>query len=133
MSRSRFSVEWKEQIRPISAYWFLLFFSYFMFTVAIIAIESSFDGEDLVLLTGIFGTSSLGCALGQLAALYRFREVIGIIHGFLAILFGLILMQGLPDFLQVACGMYMLFGSIMFFAGMWSIQAGRSIFQPQDW
>lgn len=128
MIQSRLSVEWKEQIRPISAYWFLLLFSYFMFTVAIIAIERSFDGEDLLILMGIFGTSSLGCALGQLAALYRFREVIGMIHGFLAILFGVIIMQGLPDFLQIACGMYMLFGSIMFFAGMWSIQAGRSMF-----
>ena len=129
MNKRRLSVEWKEQARPIGAYWFLLLFSFFIFTVALITIDRSLKSNDILILIGIFATSSLGCALGQLAALYRFREVIGVIHGLCALFFGgLLLSFGLPEFLTVACGMYMFFGTLMFFAGMWSIQAGRVMF-----
>lgn len=129
MSQSRFSVEWKEQARPIGAYWFLLLFSYFMFAVAIFMIETSFDAQDFLILMGLFTASSLGCAFGQIAALYRFREVIGLIHGCVVLLCGGILVSaGLPDILAIPIGMYMFLGNIMFFAGMWSIQAGRVMF-----
>ena len=125
---SRFSVERKEQARPISAYWFLLLFSYLMFFVAVITVEKKMDEEDILIFIGIFGTSSVGCALGQIAALYRFREVIGLLHGFIVLIFGAIVIDFLPEPLKITMGMYMFLGNIMFFAGMWSIQAGRAIF-----
>lgn len=128
-SKSRFSVAFREQARPIFAYWALLLFSFFIFGVAIFVTERGFKSEDIFILSGIYISSMMGCVLGQIAALFRFREIIGVMHGAIAFFCGAIVLAiGLPDFLQVFIGMYMLLGSIMFFAGLWSLQAGRAMF-----
>ena len=130
MNKKILSVAFKEQLRPITAYWVLLIFSFLIFALAVLSTSQNFDGEDIAILLGFFGVTSLGCALGQLAALLRFREIVGLIHCAVVLFFGTMLITSnvLPEELMIPIGMYMFLGNIMFFGGMWSLQAGRSIF-----
>jgi hypothetical protein len=130
MNKKILSVAIKEQLRPITAYWVLLIFSFLIFALAVLSTSQNFDGEDIAILLGFFGVTSLGCALGQLAALLRFREIVGLIHCAVVLFFGTMLITSnvLPEELMIPIGMYMFLGNIMFFGGMWSLQAGRAIF-----
>ena len=125
----KLSVAFKEQFRPIIAYWVLLLFAYGVFALAIAISEGSLNSEDIYFLGMFFVVVTIGTTLGQIAALLRFREVIGILHGslaFAAFMFGLFI--GLPEEVSIFLGAYWFLGSIMFFAGLFSIQAGRAIY-----
>ncbi|MEC7985730.1 MAG: hypothetical protein VX278_11245 [Myxococcota bacterium] len=122
-----FWIEAKELARPIISYWLLLSFSMFCFFTA--EYLTSTPGEDDALFRLVFILCTVvPIVLGQAVAIVRFREVLGCVHGFAAFfLFLMAVWMGAGEVLGLFMAIYMLIGSIMFFAGMWSIQAGRAL------
>jgi len=125
----KLTVAFREQSRPIIAYWVLVLFSFVVFAAAIAFSEGGVNSDDMLYLSMFFVVVSVGTALGQIAALLRFREVVGLIHGAFAftIFMGSVSI-GLPELFLVFTGIYWFLGSIMFFGGLFSIQAGRAIY-----
>ena len=126
MKKSFFSTALREQLRPIVSYWILLIFSFASLMVSVAATSRRFS-RDIDEFIQVFFCIVIGTALGQITALYRFRESMGCIHIlFFMILFsiGFSFNMDPPEILFI----YSFLGSIMFFAGMWSVQAGRAMF-----
>lgn len=111
-------------ILPILSYWFLILLSLGFFLSAIVYYEG-FDLEPLIVFTFV---TVVGVFFGQVAALLRLRESIGVVHGCLAwVLAAAVLMVGVFEMLGIYLMFYALLGSIFFFAGMWSLRAGRDV------
>ena len=68
----KLSVAFREQARPIIAYWVLLLFAFSMFAFAFVLTARIIDAEDIMILIIFFGVVTVGTALGQIAALFRY-------------------------------------------------------------
>lgn len=112
----------KSLIWPLLTYWLLSLVSLglFLFTLTV------YDGFNLEVILVFTAVTVIGILLGQVAAVLRLRESFGCLHGCVAVMVAMLVSMLVP-FLGVFFGVYALVGSIFFFAGMWSLRAGRDV------
>ena len=112
----------KSLLWPLITYWVLTLISLTLFIFSYIVYEG-FELDFILILSGV---TVVGIILGQIAAVLRLRESIGCLHGCgawaVAATVGVALPIVAPYFV-----VYALLGSIFFFAGMWSLRAGRDV------
>ena len=112
----------KSLLWPLVTYWLLTLLSLSLFLISV----TIYDGFDLEAILVLSSVTIVGTILGQIAAILRLRESFGCVHGCAAWALGMLISIVIP-ILGIYFMVYALFGSIFFFAGMWSLRAGRDV------
>ncbi|MGC6510985.1 MAG: hypothetical protein ACON4U_21395 [Myxococcota bacterium] len=112
----------KSLLWPLVTYWLLTLLSLALFLISL----TIYDGFDLEAIVVFSSVTIVGIILGQIAAILRLRESFGCVHGCAAWALGMLISIAIPV-LGTYFMVYALLGSIFFFAGMWSLRAGRDV------
>ena len=112
----------KSLLWPLVTYWLLTLLSLSLFLISM----TIYDGFDLEAIVVFSSVTIVGIILGQIAAILRLRESFGCVHGCAAWALGMLIAIVVPV-LGTYFMVYALLGSIFFFAGMWSLRAGRDV------
>ena len=112
----------KSLLWPLVTYWALTLISLALFLFSF----TVYGGLSLEVILIFTTVTVVGVVLGQIAAVLRLRESIGCVHGCAAWMLTAFLGMAIPV-VAPFFAVYALLGSIFFFAGMWSLRAGRDV------